>query len=126
MTSYYGDSAVFLSAGGYHHHIGLNTWEGKGATPPPPGHTGLFHVAILLPSRKALAVVLQRIIAANYPIEGGADHGVSEAVYLRDPDNNGIELYVDRPKETWKTDNDGKVEMVTEPLDMQGILAEAD
>lgn len=126
VTSYYGDSAVFLSAGGYHHHIGLNTWEGKGATPPPPGHTGLFHVAILLPSRKALAVVLQRIIAANYPIEGGADHGVSEAVYLRDPDNNGIELYVDRPKETWKTDNDGKVEMVTEPLDMQGILAEAD
>ena len=126
VTSYYGDSAVFLSAGGYHHHIGLNTWEGKGATPPPPGHTGLFHVAILLPSRKALAVVLQRIIAANYPIEGGADHGVSEAVYLRDPDNNGIELYVDRPKETWKTSNDGKVEMVTESLDMQGILAEAD
>lgn len=126
VTSYYGDSAVFLSAGGYHHHIGLNTWAGKGATPPPPGHTGLFHVAILLPSRKALAVVLQRIIAANYPIEGGADHGVSEAVYLRDPDNNGIELYVDRPKETWKTSNDGKVEMVTESLDMQGILAEAD
>ena len=126
VTSCYGDSAVFLSAGGYHHHIGLNTWEGKGATPPPPGHTGLFHVAILLPSRKALAVVLQRIIAANYPIEGGADHGVSEAVYLRDPDNNGIELYVDRPKETWKTSNDGKVEMVTESLDMQGILAEAD
>jgi len=126
VTSYYGDSAVFLSAGGYHHHIGLNTWEGKGATPPPPGHTGLFHVAILLPSRKALAAVLHRIIEANYPIEGGADHGASEAVYLRDPDNNGIELYVDRPKETWKTDNDGKEEMVTESLDMQGILAEAD
>ncbi len=83
-------------------------------------------MAILLPSRKALAQVLKRIIAANYPIEGGADHGVSEAVYLRDPDSNGIELYVDRPKETWKTDNDGKVEMVTESLDMQGILAEAD
>lgn len=126
VTSYYGDSAVFLSAGGYHHHIGLNTWAGKGATPPPAGHTGLFHVAILLPSRKALAEVLKRIIATGYPIEGGADHGVSEAVYLRDPDNNGIELYVDRPKELWKTDNDGKVEMVTEALDFKSLLQEAE
>lgn len=125
VTTYYGDSAVFLSAGGYHHHIGLNTWAGKGATPAPAGHTGLFHVAILLPSRKALAQVLTRIIEAKYPIEGSADHGVSEAIYLRDPDGNGIELYVDRPRETWSVDNDGKVEMVTEPLDIKSILSEA-
>lgn len=126
VTTYYGDSAVFLSAGGYHHHIGLNTWAGKGATPPPAGHTGLFHVAILYPSRKALATALKRIFDAHYPIEGASDHGVSEAIYLRDPDNNGIELYVDRPRETWPVDNDGKLEMTTMSLDVKSLLTEAE
>lgn len=126
VTTYYGDSAVFLSAGGYHHHIGLNTWAGKGATPPPTGHTGLFHVAILYPSRKALATALKRIFDANYPIEGASDHGVSEAIYLRDPDDNGIELYVDRPREHWPVDNDGKLEMTTMSLDIKALLAEAE
>jgi catechol 2,3-dioxygenase len=118
------DSAVFLSAGGYHHHIGLNTWAGKGATPPPPGHTGLYHVAILFPSRKELAVVLQRLITHKYPIDGAADHGVSEAIYLSDPDKNGIELYVDRPKKQWKIGDDGEVEMKTDPLNIQNLLNE--
>ncbi len=126
VTTYYGDSAVFLSAGGYHHHIGLNTWAGKGATPPPTGHTGLFHVAILFPSRKELATALKRIFDASYPIEGASDHGVSEAIYLRDPDNNGIELYVDRPRENWPVDNDGKLEMTTMSLDIKALLAEAE
>lgn len=124
ITSHYGDSAVFLSAGGYHHHIGLNTWEGRDATPPPPGSTGLYHFAILFPTRKELAKVLKRLMDANYPFEGAADHGVSEALYLRDPDNNGVELYVDRPKEEWKTNKDGTIEMVTEPLDVASILRE--
>jgi catechol 2,3-dioxygenase len=118
------DSAVFLSAGGYHHHIGLNTWAGKGATPPPHGHTGLFHFAILFPSRKELAIVIKKLIDNKYPIDGGADHGVSEALYLTDPDGNGVELYVDRSKDQWKVKNDGEVEMVTEPLDIQGLLNE--
>lgn len=126
VTTYYGDSAVFLSAGGYHHHIGLNTWAGKGATPPPEGHTGLFHVAILYPSRKELARALKRLFDANYPIEGASDHGVSEAIYLRDPDKNGIELYVDRPRENWPVDNDGKLEMTTMSLDIKSLLAEAE
>lgn len=126
VTAKYGDSAVFLSAGGYHHHIGLNTWAGEGATPAPVGHTGLYHVAILLPSRKDLANVVKRLLDSGYPIDGSADHGVSEAIYLRDPDNNGIELYCDRPKETWKVDNDGLVEMKTEKLNMQNLLAEAE
>ena len=124
ITARYGKSAVFLSAGGYHHHIALNTWAGIGATPPPEGHTGLYHAAILYPSRKELAKVLQQLIDANYPITGTADHGVSEALYMNDPDGNGVELYADRPRNTWKVKNDGEVEMVTEPLDVENLLAE--
>ncbi len=124
ISARYGDSAVFLSAGGYHHHIGLNTWAGKDATPPPQGHTGMYHVAFLYPSRKALATVLKRLIDAKYPFEGSADHGVSEALYLKDPDGNGVELYVDRPKDTWTVSNDGMVEMVTERLDIESLLKE--
>lgn len=125
VTAYYGESAVFLSAGGYHHHIGLNTWAGKGATPAPKGHTGMYHFAILLPSRKELAKTLRSLIEANYPIDGASDHGVSEAIYLSDPDGNGVELYTDRPKDEWKVSNDGKVEMITKALDIEGLLAEA-
>jgi catechol 2,3-dioxygenase len=134
ITARYGDSAVFLSAGGYHHHIALNTWaNGKGrpfgrneslATPPPPGHTGLYHTAILYPSRKELAKVLKRLIDENYPLTGTADHGVSEAIYLQDPDQNGVELYADRPRNEWKVSNDGEVEMVTEALDIENLLSE--
>ncbi len=126
VSARYGDSAVFLSSGGYHHHIGLNTWNGKGATPPARGHTGMYHVAFLYPNRKELAHVLKRLMDANYQLDGSADHGVSEAIYLRDPDNNGVELYVDRPRNTWKVSNDGMVEMVTEPLDIESILKELD
>ncbi len=124
ITARYGSSAVFLSAGGYHHHIGLNTWAGKGATPPPPGHTGMYHVAFLYPSRLELAKVLKNIFDASYPLDGASDHGVSEAIYLKDPDGNGVELYVDRPRETWKVDNDGLVEMDTKPLDIDSIMTE--
>ncbi len=124
VTQQYGDSAVFLSAGRYHHHIGLNTWAGKGATPPPRGHSGLYHVAILYPNRKALAETLKRIIEAGYPITGASDHGVSEAIYLDDPDGIGVELYVDRPKKDWPVDNDGKLEMVTARLDLEDLLSE--
>ncbi len=124
VTTKYGESAVFLSAGGYHHHIGLNTWAGKGVTPPPQGHSGLFHFAILLPSRQELARVVKRLADANYPISGSADHAVSEAIYLNDPDSIGIELYADRPKSEWKVTNDGEVEMVTEPLDFVGLMRE--
>lgn len=124
ISARYGDSAVFLSAGGYHHHIGLNTWSGKGATPAPRGHTGMYHVAFLYPSRLELAKVLKKLMDAKYPLDGSADHGVSEAIYLRDPDGNGVELYVDRPREEWNVGNDGMVEMVTEPLDLQSILQE--
>lgn len=124
ISARYGDSAVFLSAGGYHHHIGLNTWAGRGATPAPKGHTGMYHVAFLYPTRLELAKVLKNLIDAKYPIDGSADHGVSEAIYLRDPDGNGVELYVDRPREEWKVANDGMVEMVTEPLDLESILKE--
>lgn len=126
ITSYYGDSAVFLSAGGYHHHIGLNTWSGKEATPPPPGHTGLYHFAILYPSRKELARVLKRIYEKNYPIEGASDHGVSEAIYLRDPDGNGVELYTDRALEEWPIDSEGHLQMSTNHLDVLGLLSELD
>lgn len=126
VTATYGDSAVFLSAGGYHHHIGLNTWAGKGVLPPPRGHSGLYHVAILLPSRIELAQCLKRLMDAGYPISGSADHGVSEAIYLQDPDDIGIELYCDRPRETWTVVNDGMVEMITEPLDIAGLLTELD
>lgn len=124
ITARIGDSAVFLSYGGYHHHIGLNTWAGKGVLPQPQGHSGLYHAAILFPTRRALAEVLKRLINAHYPITGFADHGVSEAIYLNDPDDIGIEPYCDRPRETWTVSNDGMVEMVTEPLDVEGLLAE--
>ncbi len=120
-----GDQAAFLSAGGYHHHIGLNTWESKGGSPPPPGSTGLFHVAIRYPTRAALAKALKRLVDAGVPLSGASDHGVSEAIYLHDPDGNGIELYRDRPREDWKTDPDGNVVMVSEPLDLNALLAEA-
>lgn len=124
VTARYGDSAVFLSAGGYHHHLALNTWAGKGALPPPKGHSGLFHHAILYPSRKELAVALQKLIDASYPLTGTADHGVSEALYLNDPDGIGVELYADRPRSQWKVKNDGQVEMVTNPLNVDDLLAE--
>lgn len=126
VTARYGDSAVFLSAGGYHHHIALNTWAGKGATPAPKGHAGLYHFAILYPSRKELAVVFKRLLDAQYPITGTADHGVSEAIYMDDPDGNGVELYTDRPRKDWKVSNDGMVEMKTEPLDIGDLLTEAE
>ena len=126
VTLKYGDSAVFLSAGGYHHHIGLNTWKGEGVTPPPPQHSGLYHFAILFPTRKELATVLKRLIDAKYSFTGTADHGVSEALYLNDPDGIGVELYCDRPKSDWKVSNDGEVEMVTEPLDIESLLSELD
>jgi catechol 2,3-dioxygenase len=124
-TTRMGDQAAFLSAGGYHHHIGLNTWESKGGSPPPPGSTGLYHVAIRYPSRAALAKALKRLVDAGVPLSGASDHGVSEAIYLHDPDGNGIELYRDRPREDWKTDPDGNLVMVSEPLDLNALLAEA-
>lgn len=120
-----GDSAVFLSAGGYHHHVALNTWESKGGAPPPAGSTGLYHVALLYPSRAALARALKRLVAARWPLEGASDHGVSEAIYLRDPDGNGVELYRDRPREEWPRDAEGRLAMVTRPLDPRALLAEA-
>ena len=124
ITTRYGDSAVFLSAGGYHHHIGLNTWAGKGAPPPSAGHSGLFHFAILYPTRKELARALQNLITAKYPLTGVSDHGVSEALYLNDPDGIGVELYADRPRSQWNVRNDGEVEMVTKPLDVENLLSE--
>jgi len=116
--------AAFLSAGGYHHHIGLNTWQSRGASPPPPGHTGLYHVAIRYPTRRALADALRRLAEARIVIEGASDHGVSEALYLHDPDGNGLELYWDRPREKWPHAKDGSVAMVSEPLDLDGLMAE--
>jgi catechol 2,3-dioxygenase len=124
VTSRYGRDAVFLSAGGYHHHIGLNTWAGRGAPAPPPGTTGLYHFAILYPDRRALAVALHRVLEAGVALEGAADHGVSEAVYLRDPDGNGVELYRDRPEPEWPRATDGTLAMHTKPLDVQKLLAE--
>jgi catechol 2,3-dioxygenase len=115
----YGDQAAFLSAGGYHHHIGLNTWESKGGSPPPPGTTGLFHVAIRYPDRRTLAQAVKAVVEAGVPLSGASDHGVSEAIYLHDPDQNGIELYRDRPRDQWPD------EMYTAPLDVEGLLAEA-
>ena len=121
-----GDQAAFLSAGGYHHHIGLNTWESKGGSPPPPGSTGLFHVAIRYPTRAALANALKRLVENGVPLSGASDHGVSEALYLHDPDGNGIELYRDRPREEWPMAPDGEgVAMVSIPLDLEALLAEA-
>ena len=119
----FGNSAAFLSAGGYHHHIGLNTWESLGGSPPPPGSTGLYHLAVLYPTRAELAEALRRLIAANIPLDGAADHGVSEALYLRDPDGNGVELYWDRPQDQWPKDANGGLAMYTRPLDLQGLLA---
>ena len=126
VTQWYGDDAVFLSAGGYHHHIGLNTWESRGGAPPAPGTTGLFHLAILYPERRDLAQALKWLLESNYPIDGASDHGVSEALYLTDPDNNGVELYRDRPQEEWPRTPDGGLAMVTRPLDVEGLLAELD
>lgn len=119
-----GDQAAFLSAGGYHHHIGLNTWESLDGTPPPFGTTGLYHHAIVYPTRAALADALRRVLAAKIPLEGAADHGVSEALYLRDPDDNGVELYWDRPKEQWPYTADGKLAMYTRHLDLKVLLGE--
>jgi catechol 2,3-dioxygenase len=124
ITARYGPDAVFLSAGGYHHHIGLNTWAGRGAPPPAPGTTGLYHFAILFPDRAALAAAVQRVLAAGVPLEGASDHGVSEAIYLRDPDGNGVELYCDRPRAEWPRGPDGQLEMVTQRLDLRALLAE--
>jgi catechol 2,3-dioxygenase len=123
LTQRYGPSAAFVSAGGYHHHIGLNTWESLGGAPPPHGATGLYHVAIRYPSRAALADALQRVIDAGIPLDGASDHGVSEALYLRDPDQNGIELYWDRPREVWPMTADGRLNMLTQPLDLGALLA---
>ena len=120
----YGDEAAFISAGGYHHHIGLNTWQSKGAPRAPEYAPGLFHTAILYPARKDLAAILQRLLNAKYPITGASDHGVSEAIYLDDPDGNGVELYWDRPKELWPLDEDGKLLMFTKRLDLEGLLGE--
>jgi catechol 2,3-dioxygenase len=121
------DQAAFLSAGGYHHHLGLNTWESRDAGPPPPGHTGLYHVAIRYPDSAALGHALQRLVEASWPIDGATDHGVSEAIYLRDPDGNGVEIYRDRPEDEWPRPPDGGgVAMVSKPLDLQALMAEAD
>ena len=122
VTQRYGDQAVFLSAGGYHHHIGLNTWESKGGHPPPPGTTGLFHTAILYPTRAALADALHRLIEAGIALDGASDHGVSEALYLRDPDENGVELYRDRPEAEWPRKEDGSLAMFTNRLDLEELL----
>lgn len=120
-----GTEAAFIAAGGYHHHIGLNTWESRGGRPPPPGTTGLFHTAILYPSRAELADALRRVIAANIPLDGASDHGVSEALYLRDPDQNGVELYWDRPREKWPLNTQGELAMFTRRLDLDDLLSEA-
>ena len=120
-----GDSAAFLSAGGYHHHIALNTWESLGGSPPPVGTTGLYHTAIVYPTRAALAGALHRVLAARIPLEGASDHGVSESIYLRDPDENGVELYCDKPKELWPRNPDGTLAMYTRRLDLKALLSEA-
>ena len=120
----YGDQAAFISAGGYHHHIGLNTWQSKGAPPAPEYAPGLYHTAILYPGRKDLAAILQRLIDAKYPITGASDHGVSEAIYLDDPDKNGVELYWDRPRELWPLDDNAQLTMFTQRLDVEGLLKE--
>lgn len=125
LTQRFGQQAAFLSAGGYHHHIGLNTWESAGGPPPARGTTGLYHVAIRYPDRAQLADALRRVVAAGVSLDGAADHGVSEAIYLRDPDDNGVELYRDRPREEWPRTADGTLAMVTQPLDLRALLAEA-
>ena len=120
----YGSQAVFISAGGYHHHIGLNTWHSKGAGPAPINSPGLYHTAIVYPTRKDLAIILKRLIDAKYPLTGASDHGVSEAIYLDDPDKNGVELYWDKPKESWPVDANGELQMVSDALDLNGLLRE--
>ena len=122
ITQRYGDQAVFISAGGYHHHIGLNTWYSRDAPPAPQRSAGLFHTAILYPERKDLAAILRRLDDAGYPLTGSADHGVSEALYMDDPDYNGVELYWDKPKELWPVDKNGNLQMVTEPLDLEALM----
>ncbi|WP_373456660.1 VOC family protein [Loktanella sp. Alg231-35] len=126
VTQRAGSGAAFLAAGDYHHHIGLNTWESLGAAPPPAGHTGLYHSAFLYPDRKALADVFARVVAAGIPIDGAADHGVSEAIYLRDPDENGVEIYIDKPTSDWPRNADDNLRMVNARLDLDSILALAD
>jgi len=126
ITQYYGQSAVFLSAGGYHHHIGLNTWHSRNAGPAPTNTAGLYHVAILYPTRKDLATVLKRLSDAKYPLTGASDHGVSEAIYLNDPDRNGVELYWDKPEDQWPKDEKGNLMMGTEALDIDGLFGELD
>lgn len=126
LTTMYGENAAFLSAGGYHHHIGLNTWHSKGGSPAPKSSPGLYHTAILYPTRKDLAEALQRLIDHDYPINGASDHGVSEAIYLDDPDGNGVELYRDRPRDQWDFDEDDSVKMTTKPLDLNDLLQELD
>ena len=124
LTQCYGEEAAFVSAGGYHHHIGLNTWESRDGSPPAKGTTGLYHFAILYPTRTALADALRRLMQANIPLEGASDHGVSEALYLSDPDGNGIELYWDRPKKLWPRDENGQIEMSTRRLELGNLLEE--
>ncbi|MES2418338.1 MAG: VOC family protein [Bacteroidota bacterium] len=124
VTTKYGDQAAFISAGGYHHHIGLNTWHSKGLPPAPVNSVGLYHTAIVYPTRKDLAVIFDRLHRANYPLTGASDHGVSEALYLNDPDGNGVELYWDRPKELWSYEADGSIVMFTKPLQLNSLLAE--
>jgi catechol 2,3-dioxygenase len=125
LTQRYGNQAAFLGAGGYHHHVGLNTWESAGGKPPAKGSTGLYHSAFLYPDRRTLAAVLKRVVNAGIPIDGAADHGVSEAIYLRDPDDNGVEIYRDRAPEAWPRDASGALKMVNAPLDLAALLAEA-
>lgn len=125
LVQRYGPGAAFLSAGGYHHHIGLNTWESLDASPPPPGHTGLYHTAILYPDRSSLGQALRRVIEAGIKIDGAADHGVSEAIYLRDPDGNGVEIYRDRAEADWPRDAEGSLAMTNARLDLEALLAEA-
>lgn len=125
LTQRFGSSAAFLSAGDYHHHIGLNTWESEGGSPPARGTTGLYHVAILYPDRATLGDALRRVVAAGIPLDGASDHGVSEALYLRDPDGNGVELYRDRPRAEWPVSPSGELAMYTRPLDLRALLAEA-
>jgi catechol 2,3-dioxygenase len=124
IMQWYGTEAVFISAGGYHHHIGLNTWYSKNAPPAPQRAAGLFHTAILYPTRKDLAFILNRLLQAKYPMTGMSDHGVSEALYMDDPDGNGVELYWDRPRTSWPLDKDGGLQMITVALDVKGLLAE--
>ena len=124
LTQRYGTQAAFMSAGGYHHHIALNTWESEGGSPPAPGTTGLFHLAILYPTRAELAVALRRVVEAGVVLDGASDHGVSEALYLRDPDQNGVELYWDRPEDEWPRGESGELVMFTRRLDIQDLLSE--